>query len=175
MKRFVVCLLLLAISALSIGAQNSSSPEARINLLLQDDLYRNFDLISAESSLLTDEQRYRLFTAHENDPTTPFVLNLIVGLGVGSFVQGDIAGGLVGLGLGVVGLGTTMAGYFYLVDELANDPEFVAAADPISTDGFRLILLGTGVSLGGAIYRLVRTFTYSNRYNRDLQLALSVY
>ncbi len=44
------------------------------------------------------------------DPWGPFVLNLLPGLGIGSFVQGDTTGGLLVAGGEVVGIGLVIAG-----------------------------------------------------------------
>ena len=85
------------------------------------------------------------------DPWGPFVLNLLLGLGIGSFVQGDTTGGLLVAGGEVVGIGLVIAG--------AGNPE-----------GGSALAIG-GVALLGAarIAGLIFPFTYANSFNENLR------
>lgn len=66
--------------------------------MINDDLNRNYNQIAAYSGNLTNTDRMVLYSSYEQSPTVPFVINLLVGLGIGSYVQGDSAGGAALLG-----------------------------------------------------------------------------
>ena len=101
---------------------------------------------------------------HEESPTVPFVVNLLVGAGIGSFIQGDTKGGLNALISDIVGIGLYSVGYVQVYSAaLDND---------ISSAGSTLVLLGAGVLLGSKIYQCTRPFSYSKAYNNRLHSAL---
>jgi Borrelia membrane protein P13 len=169
MKRIALVLVLFVVSA-GCFAQDTGSADAKINMLLSDGLYRNYDAIVAESMGLSSEQKYRLYSNNDDDPVMPFVLNFAFGLGIGSFVQKDVAGGLIAIGLDLVGIGATVVGSVQYYSAILKDPTSLT----IPTDGLALLLAGTGVTLASRVFQLARPFSYSSRYNRDLRAALQM-
>ena len=162
MKKPIVlfCVILCSLSV----AFASDSPVASISLMIDSDLSGNFDTISKESENLSDYEKMTLYSMHEESPTVPFVVNLLVGAGIGSFIQGDMKGGLNALITDIVGIGLYSVGYVQM---------YSASLDgEISQPGSMLVLLGAGVLLGSKIYQCTRPFAYSKDYNKQLHSAL---
>ena len=169
MRRLLLAGILIATSV-SVFAQDGDTV-LRIDMLINDGLYSNYDEITAESLGLTPEQRYQVFLNNEADAILPFVLNLLVGLGVGSFVQGDIGGGLLGVGLDVGGIAAFTFGYLAFANAAIG-----AYADPfnVPTEGLGVMLAGGAIISFSRIYQLIRPFTRAQRYNDDLRHALGM-
>ena len=53
---------------------------------------------------------YQQYEMHKMDPWGPFTLNLLLGLGIGSFAQGDTTGGLLVAGGEILGIVLIVAG-----------------------------------------------------------------
>ncbi|AEV28042.1 Borrelia membrane protein P13 [Sphaerochaeta pleomorpha str. Grapes] len=143
----------------------SDSPVASISLMIDANLSGNYDKISEESESLSAYEKMSIFSMHESSPTLPFVVNLLVGAGIGSFIQGDSKGGFTALITEVVGVGLYAAGYASVYSTASLDGE-------LSAGGSALMLLGVGALLGGRIYEWIRPFSYSKQYNNQLHSAL---
>lgn len=102
------------------------------------------------------DYRRRVFQYKErkSEPIVPFVLNLVPGIGIGSFVQGDVGGGLIAL-LGEAGGVAIIA---------------VGAGDT------GLEWVGLGVLLATRVFALIQPFSYADTFNEQLreELGLSV-
>ena len=170
MRRALLAAVLM-LFALNAFAQ-SSSVEMRVNMLIDDGLYRNMDEITAEALGLNQDQRYMLYSAHEEDPMIPFVLSLLVGMGVGSYVQGDLTGGLISTGLDLAGIAAVYVGYMMLATTILDDPYDSMYDMPVVE--MSLILGGVAVISFSRVFQLVRPFTYAERYNHDLRIALQM-
>ncbi|MBK5263500.1 MAG: hypothetical protein JJE17_13195, partial [Peptostreptococcaceae bacterium] len=92
MKKPVVLLCVFLVSLSALFASESSV--ASISLMIDSDFSGNYNPISKESIKLTDYEKMSLYSMHEDSPTVPFVVNFLVGAGIGSFIQGDKKGGL---------------------------------------------------------------------------------
>lgn len=162
MKKTVVllCAFLVSISVLFA----SDSPVASISLMINSDLSANYDSISKESAKLSDFEKMSLYSMHEDSPTVPFLVNFLVGAGIGSFIQGDMKGGYTGLITDVVALGLYTVGYAQVLT--------AALDNEISEGGSMLVLVGAGLMLGSKISQCIRPFTYSKEYNRRLNSSL---
>jgi hypothetical protein len=93
----------------------------------------------------------------------PWILNVVPGFGVGSFVQGDKAGGWLGIIGCVLGEGLYYAGIIenstYTYDSTTGEATY--------GDGSSQMLLGAAVLTGTMIYGIVRPITYAHGYNRE--------
>lgn len=104
----------------------------------------------------TDSDRaYLQYEVQKVDPWGPFVLNLLLPFGIGSFVQGDTTGGLVVAGGQVAGAGLLLAG-------LTSEPSGAMA------------LIGIGVYSAASIMGLVFPHTYANAANEKLRKNLGI-
>ena len=170
MKRTLFFALLIVFAASAMAQSQVSESEMRINMLVSDGLERNFDEVVAESVYLTEDQKYRLYHNNESDPIVPFVVNLLVGVGVGSFIQGDLPGGLVAVGFDVAGLGLLTVGYVIFVNSLIED--IYTSPTLIPPSAVRMMLSGGALISASRIFQFIRPFLYSRRYNDDLRMAL---
>ena len=110
------------------------------------------------------------------NPVLPLILNIIPGLGIGSFVMGDPAGGLIGLGGELLGIGLVTYGSAYIVAQASAvvlmsvltlgivEPslEIPPAAGASITIG--LLLWG-----GTRIFEIIRPFWFANTFNKKLE------
>jgi len=79
-------------------------------LSMPDGFRRNHMQIQQLSTDLTDVQRIMLFNTHQTSPGLPLALNLLLGFGIGSAVQNDIAGTIVGVSGDAIGVLLTAFG-----------------------------------------------------------------
>ena len=108
----------------------------------------------------TSDRAFLQYEVQKMDPWGPFALNLLLGLGIGSFVQGDTTGGLLVAGGEVLGVGLMVAGYSSAV----NDPG----------SGGTIVLVGAGLLVAARIAGLVFPFTYANSFNEKLRGDLGI-
>ncbi|MDY0289870.1 MAG: P13 family porin [Sphaerochaeta sp.] len=156
----LICVLLVSFSALFA----SQSPVASISLMIDTDLAGNFTTITKESEKLSDFEKMSLYSMHENSPTLPFVVNLLVGYGIGSFLQGDTKTGTTALVADIVALGLYSVGYVQIYNAAFNGE--------ISGPGHTMFLLGVGLLVGSKIYQCTKPFSYAKAYNRRLHSSL---
>ncbi|WP_419261169.1 P13 family porin [Borreliella afzelii] len=97
----------------------------------------------------------------------PFLLNLFLTLGIGSFVQGDYIGGGAVLGTQVLGGILCITGY--IVESAANVPP-----GRISIAGSILLGIGGLTIAGSYITSLIIPFTFKNKYNANLRKKLGI-
>jgi hypothetical protein len=98
----------------------------------------------------------------ENDKLTAFVLNLFLGAGIGSFVQGDTLGGVVGLCGELGGLGFFVAGIIPKAEEVDHSGY---STTEYSFPNIHFTYIGLGILIGTRIFELVRPFTYANSFS----------
>jgi hypothetical protein len=95
--------------------------------------------------------------------TWPLWLNLAPGYGVGSFVQGDKAGGLTGLIGCIAGDILIIAGY-----SSYNAGYYDAYYSDSGTDsGVAIMVAGEAILIGTCIYGIVRPINYAKQWNRE--------
>ena len=79
--------------------------KTQIELLILKDFESNIDKISKLSTYLSTEEKLGLYNTYKkNNSVMPFLLNAVVGFGVGSYYEGDKLGGIIGSCLDGVGL-----------------------------------------------------------------------
>ena len=177
MKRCAILFVLLLCAVTGFADTASAGAELRLNTLIDDGLYRNFGAITAESFDLNAEQKYRLYAQHESDPMLPFLVNFLVGFGIGSFVQSDLSGGFLGAGLDLGGIAFVTIGYLMLLSEwMVYFPDYDPYAWPseMPTAALSISLAGVGMLAFSRIHQLIRPFTYAQRYNEDLRRGLNM-
>ena len=88
---------------------------------------------------------------------TGFVVNLVAGVGIGSYIQGDPLGGTIGL-VGEVGSLALMLYGSYPVEGPGEGKK--------SYDNLPLMYLGMGTFIATRIFEMVRPFTYANKMEK---------
>lgn len=133
--------------------------QTQLRYWIQSDFWGYSPKITDLATDLNPVQRYQLYLNNAMQPGdlyAPTLLNVLPGLGVGSFIQGDKeAGGLVMLGqiagAVLVGLGSS------------NNPD---------TTQLLLALGGSLTYLGFTVYGIVAPMQYRDRYNLALGKSL---
>jgi hypothetical protein len=97
-----------------------------------------------------------------------FVLNLLLGFGIGSFVQGDALGGVIGL-CGEIGGATLLVVGIIPKEEQVYHQGYQGNYGYYTTESsfnnIGLAYIGLGVLLGTRIFELVRPFSYANSFS----------
>jgi hypothetical protein len=181
----LMCLLLVVTLGLSSmlcaeeteGKANKES-ERKVQKLIDDGLADNQAEITAAAALLSAAQKDALIKENSKG-TWPVVLNIFVGYGVGSWVEGDKVGGLVGsIGDGVTELGAIIsysAGYiasFQVASRAASTSDSSVTYEDIIRPGLIGYAIGTAfavLNVGVYIFQIVRGATYPGNYNKLLE------
>lgn len=152
--------LLIIVLAVILTAQVSYSQEKNssknddfllVQTLINQDLYDNYKAIQAKADNLNSVQKQFIYEDKSKSSTLPFILNFIVGFGVGSWVQGHTVGGLIGT-IGHLG------GAILLVYGKSNDLQTV----------------GLVTFFGTWITECILPWTYAHSYNNKLKSALGM-
>jgi TolB-like protein len=117
------------------------------------------------SQSLSDNDRTLLYTTNKKDnATTALLLNLLL-TSLGSFVQGDVGGGvteLLGVSLTIAGLANGYTEYY----------DYYYGYYYSETNAFYWI--GVGSAVFTVVYMCVRPFTFQKTWNKNLAEALGV-
>jgi hypothetical protein len=155
MKKCVLVLVLCMFTLAAAAAQESSDGGKalfQVKMLIDDDLEANLPLIREAALDLSESDRFYLYQSEEKGAALPFAVNLLVGIGIGSYIQGDTVGGTTAL-----------------VGELGSVVLMYMGAGTMNEG----LLYGGALSfLVFRIYELVRPFNYKSDYNRMLSSAL---
>jgi hypothetical protein len=99
-----------------------------------------------------------------------FALNLFLGLGIGSFVQGDTDGGVIGICGELGGLTLIIVGSV----RMARMPMYGVLPNRRLNQSIGLITAGSLLWTGTRIFEIIRPFTYANRlsvtFNPDIDV-----
>lgn len=119
-----------------------------VNRLINEDREANGAAIRYLSTYLSKSQRAALMSSHEESAGAPFVVNLFIGFGVGSYIQGNITSGLIGT------LTQGVGGYLFLTSDSNRDEE--------------LYYIGAVVFLAGRVIDMIAPWTYASGRNASL-------
>ena len=97
----------------------------------------------------------------EDNKWTAFAVNLLVGFGVGSFIQGDTTGGIVGLSGELGGLILIIIGASATTTVTSYYGHSSTVADP--NNG--LIAVGSIIVGATRIFEVIRPFTFANSFS----------
>jgi len=110
------------------------------------------------------------------NPVLPLILNIIPGLGIGSFVMGDPAGGFIGLGGEIIGIGLVTYGFAYIIAETTGavlaSALTLGLADPsmeIPRAAGASITIGLLLWGGTRIFEIIRPFWFAGSFNERLK------
>ncbi len=105
-------------------------------------------------------EKNTLYYANQKKIGRPFLVNAILGKGIGSFMQGDIKGGLISLSGELLSFTIISIGYGISV---ATDEEY----------GDSTMLIGLISFVSCKIFELIRPFYFASNYNTKLSQALN--
>lgn len=163
MKKIAVLLVLLCLIACSVFADDFTSCLTLIDKKLDASTVASIQQFSAN---LSDSQKYSLYESKKTSGTVPFVVNLLLGCGIGSYIQGDTLGGTISLCADLGGYGLVIGGTVTAAAGIASNSESPAVA------GSTAILAGSVVLVANKIFTCIRPFTYASSYNQRLSKAL---
>ena len=134
-----------------------------------------FAILTQTAFAQEEESSNRAFLQYEIqkvDPWGPFVLNLLLNFGIGSFVQGDTTGGLIVAGGQVLGIGLIVAG----VSASRTDDQYgyTTTTTTTTTTSSALVYVGAGLAAAASIAGYVFPFTYANAANEKLRRDLGI-
>jgi hypothetical protein len=160
MKKLLVVLVLLCTVGGLLLADDFTNCLNCIDKKLDDS---TVTMIQRYSVNLTEAQKYSLYESNKKSTTVPFVVNFLLGAGIGSYIQGDTTGGTVALTTELLG------GAMYLIGSIN-----AVSTDTgnTSTKGITVAALGLVTYAVGRIYSWIRPFTYASNYNKRLSKAL---
>lgn len=164
MKKYVAAFLLVLIAG-TVFAQNNTS--GSVAGMIKDGLFKNEVRIKDASGSLSSTEKMVLYGEFKKDPWVPFLINLLVGAGIGSFVEGDTTGGAIALAGDVIGLSSILIG----VSTYAS----AVYSDPYTQKGLGMVSIGYVALIGTRIFEVIRPFTFTARYNTTLKGALSYF
>jgi hypothetical protein len=174
---FLVCVL--AFQCPSLSWATSPSPQAHAVIeLIDGGLEDNYTKILVQSASLSAAERDYIFSLKKKDSLIPFLLNLVPGLGLGSFLQGNIKDGLIQTTGEAVGLIVFVGGMTGVITNIgpymtqSNNSEYQMRIDSVP---FYLVqaVLGFTMVIGFQIYGLIIPFYFGPNYNAQLKTALA--
>lgn len=175
MKKYFIVLLIGICFCVEIFAENNFSKiYFDTAILIEEGLQENLLAIQKNSKELNSMQKMELIREFKEDFTVPLILNLFVPFGVGSFYQGDTAGGVICLVGDLTAVGLYVAGfvnYYTKLSQYDSDSESVDM-DDVMVNSMILFISSGLVGLATGIFRIVRPITYAEKYNNDLFMAL---
>ncbi len=151
MKYFVFVFILLSVTfRLAYSQDNDKGNEnfLEIQVMINDDLDYHYNSIFQKSARLTSTQKLFIYDDKSESAVGPFFLNLFIGFGVGSWVQGHTTDGLIGT-LGQLG-------GFALIYSRENG----------------LVTIGAITFLTSYVCGLILPFTSASSFNSKLKSAL---
>lgn len=157
--------------ALAAGAAEAGVPEdsrileasRQVRLLISRDLSKNYDMIAENASLLPPQDRQEIYSTFEKQTALPVLVNaLILPLPVGSYMQKDVTGSIVGTAMRAGGLAASI----WFVANYANNSN----PGPVG-----LVFIGGLLSVaGGYVYGFAEPVSFAHEYNKKLKSALAL-
>ena len=168
-------ILMLAVPAFSYSKEKKQNAGLTTPATADNELYKILKKdISEErySTKITEltadfspEQKNQLYEDYKKEPAAPFLLNAFTGLGIGSLSQRDYEGFLYEFGFVAYGASS-------IIKTAINRDFFGYSNDFSYASGIFNMFLGAGFCAAGYIIGLVRPWTYSKKYNRELTSCL---
>jgi hypothetical protein len=175
-KLWLFCLVLFVFLGLSVYAQPSAYNQIRGLLSASSGLDKNYDKINELSIGINDSERTSLYNAYKMRPWVGLGSNLLLGYGIGSFVQGDTKGGQILLGVEAGGnlavLGGFIAAGALIEDSQKNAYDDVNLQKTYFKTALVFIISGFGISVLARVAGTIRAAVYPSSYNKKLIRAL---
>lgn len=191
MKKITVCLLPVFLFVFLTG-QNlfASAPETEnhvqniSHMLGNRGLKKNFNDIYTEAGFLSFGEKQQLYSSFEDKPLAPFLLNWLIGFGIGSFVQKDYLSGGICAAAEITSFGLGIAGFIVWQKEVV-DASLKAAQDLGSLflmvfnaltmrTALPFIIAGGILSIASRVYGMIAPWVYGASYNKRLEQALRI-
>lgn len=166
MKKVAVFMVLLCLIGCSLFADDYTNCLSLINKKLDDSTVATIQQYSVN---LTDAQKLSIYESKKSNAFLPFALNLLLGCGIGSYVQGDTLGGTISLCADIGGYALAVGGYLKSASDAASGKK---DADSAAGAAVGYLVAGYSVIVANKIFTCIRPFTYAGSYNSKLSNAL---
>lgn len=198
MKKLIL-LFLVTLVSINLFAQSEENAKKSenvdpyvINSMIHNHFKTDFDKqrVYELSENLNEGQRGWLYDENEKNAVGPFLLNLFLGYGIGSFVQGDSKGGLTQLLMSLggdvlfwtgcgIGMGSTHEETRWMVFPGYYSNYYMPYTETVtnnaqSTAGAIIMLSGLCLDLASSIIGYIRPWGYANDYNKELKHSLRI-
>ena len=192
--------LLVCLAAVNVFAQTETEEKTEkkadpylIESILKDQFKSDYgkSRVYELSENLTNEQKMYLYDKYEKSGVGPFFLNLFLGFGIGSFVQGNIGPAVTQLILNLSGTTLNIIGWSLMLTSTNEETKYRSYTSRYTTHfypytetsvnsgklgaGYACIVAGSGLNLGSAISSYITPWTYAADYNKNLKRALRLY
>ena len=152
-QKIIAIVVFFAVSVFPAFADDN--PVAKASMLIESGLFANEYSIMQIAKDIGSSDRLMLYQRYKKDDAiVGFLLNLVLGVGIGSYVQGDTQGGTIGLVGELGGVALILVGY-------------------ASYNG-SLLTTGSLLLIGTRVYEIIRPFTFVSLYNSRLSAALGI-
>ena len=170
MKKLLVLPLFFLAAGIIFSQENSKEDSYQIvYLLLKDGLNKNFFQIQKEAENLDTVQRLQLYNTYEGELTTPLVLNILIGFGIGSAVQKDVVGTIAGAAGDATAAILLAAGFVKFFQSII-DENFEFKPDDTAV----ALFTASGILYGASkIFQIVKPITFKSSYDNKLKEALN--
>lgn len=162
-------------TAYSQEAKVDEGDVSKVVFLIEDGLFNNVQEIQQESLQLNPFHKMMLYEDYKKSAGVPFACNLLLNWGIGSFVQKDWFGGVVGLGGNLLGFSMWISGANMTETETYYSGGARYSREILSDEGMNRMTTGLLVIMGSYVFQLIRPFVFANDYNKTLRRALSSY
>lgn len=191
MKKITVCLLPVFLFIFLTG-QNlfASAPETEnhvqniSHMLGNRGLKKNFNDIYTEAGFLSFGEKQQLYSSFEDKPLDPFLLNWLIGFGIGSFVQKDYLSGGLCLAADITSVGIGLTGVILWQKELFDASRnanqdlgslFLMVFNALTMrTAMPFIIAGGVLSIASRVYGMIAPWVYGASYNKRLEEALRI-
>ncbi len=191
MKKITVCLLPVFLFIFLTG-QNlfASAPETESHvqnisyMLGNRGLKKNFNDIYTEAGFLSFDEKQQLYSSFEDKPLDPFLLNWLIGFGIGSFVQKDYLSGGLCLAADITSVGIGLTGVILWQKELFDASRnanqdlgslFLMVFNALTMrTAMPFIIAGGVLSIASRVYGMIAPWVYGASYNKRLEEALRI-
>lgn len=169
MRKILSLFIVLSIvSVAAFASDNFSSVSSLISLGLD----KNASRIAAIAPDLSSAEKTMLYDSNKVNAGLPFAVNFFVGLGIGSYIQGDTAGGTIAL-VGELGSFALFGTGFLITAANSGDSMGNPGNENLMKVGGCVALAGVISYVGFRIFEWIRPFTYASNYNKKLSAALN--
>ena len=191
MKKITVCLLPVFLFVFLTG-QNlfASAPETEnhvqniSHMLGNRGLKKNFNDIYTEAGFLSFDEKQQLYSSFEDKPLDPFLLNWLIGFGIGSFVQKDYLSGGLCLAADITSVGIGLTGVILWQKELFDASRnanqdlgslFLMVFNALTMrTAMPFIIAGGVLSIASRVYGMIAPWVHGTLYNKRLEQALRI-
>jgi hypothetical protein len=145
---------------------------SEVIILLDQGLDQNYDLLKMKIPELLDNEKMMIYDEKKKDAAVPFLVNFIVGFGIGSYIEGDPYGGTIQLIGSLAGLGTYVCGAVLLTRAETSMNSILLSGGSVYNSmipGAIVMAAGALDMIGFGIFGWIRPWVFAGEYNSKLQ------